>query len=322
MARQPPLYSALKRLLEADGNLPTSALTASQYKELTEFGLRTRSVNYTKSGRGGLFRVVEPLVVEQHWRELCPVEADEMNQAWPERSRNLASFRDTKQGPTQHCFHHVFLKAVSSCDQNAKLSDQRVHAPHPATAEQCSGVKEMVSWKRGQTTLDLSQTTRDIGIAALSLNSDDGWYTDQPVWLIENQAPFDRTDWFPATEPSASLIYYAGQIPAKLLDWLAIHPRTSDLVLFPDYDGVGLSNFWRLYEKLEGRCRLWLMPDWRNKLTRYGNAKLWQKTRQDFDLAFSRISSCPFDPALSDTLELMFAMQEKGLALEQESVWI
>jgi hypothetical protein len=318
MTRHNPLYSALKRLREAGGKLPASALTPHQREALTRFGQQTRSVQRTASGRGDQFKVVEPVTVEQHWRTLCPVEPDAVEESWPDRSRNLARHRDSKLGTAQHTQLFAVLKAVSPISTAAALRLQEESVP----PEISTFTPPPILWQNSATELDLQQATRAYGVGALALTPNDDWQSSQPLWLIENQALFERTDWFPATESAATLLYYAGQLPTRLVEWLARRPRTPDLVLFADYDGVGMSNFARLYAQLEGRCRIWLMPEWRTKLSRFGNSELWRKTRPDFEQAMSRLASHPPTPSLSEALQLMNSMQQQGLALEQEAVWL
>jgi len=130
---------------------------------------------------------------------------------------------------------------------------------------------------------------------------------------VENQALFDRTDWLPVGT-QATLLYYGGQLDGRLLAWLGQRPRASRVVLFPDYDGVGLANFARLFAQLGDTCECWLMPDWQSKLARYGSQRLWQDTLREFTSAV---------PQLPDYLgPLTEQMRQSGRALEQEAVWL
>jgi len=65
--------------------------------------------------------------------------------------------------------------------------------------------------------LPLAAHTRDFGAACLRITPDDDWHTDAPLWLIENQALFDRTDWLPPG-PAVKLLYYNGQL-SDLARW-------------------------------------------------------------------------------------------------------
>lgn len=65
--------------------------------------------------------------------------------------------------------------------------------------------------------MDISANTQIAGASAIAIAASDGWTTDKPIWLVENQALFDRLDWLPAGA-SGSLIYYGGQLSNLLLD--------------------------------------------------------------------------------------------------------
>ena len=130
---------------------------------------------------------------------------------------------------------------------------------------------------------------------------------------MENQALFDRTDWLPANTV-ATLLYYGGQLDGRLLAWLAGRPRARRIVHFADYDGVGLANFARLHALLGDACECWLMPDWSDKLARYGSNRLWRDTLREFTAAAARLPDY--------LLPLTRQMQQSGLALEQEAVWL
>ncbi len=161
--------------------------------------------------------------------------------------------------------------------------------------------------------LALGQTTLDCGAAVLQISPQDDWYGDGELWLVENQALFDQLDWLPHST-GVSVAYYKGQVPGRLLDWLATRPRSPQVIHFPDYDGVGLANFTRLNKALQGDVDFWLMPDWQTKLCQFGSNELWRNTYRDFAATFEILPQ-----VVRPLAELM---QRHGLALEQESVWL
>jgi hypothetical protein len=152
----------------------------------------------------------------------------------------------------------------------------------------------------------------------LPLATDDGWHSDQPIWLVENQALFDQLDWLPATA-TGTVGYYAGQLPTRLLQWLATRSRTPEVILFPDYDGVGLLNYARLKEVCASPCSFWLMPDWHARLRVFGNHQVWLNTRTDFQSALRRLETLGFEDSV---LTLCKTLSSEGLALEHEVVWL
>jgi hypothetical protein len=135
---------------------------------------------------------------------------------------------------------------------------------------------------------------------------------------VENQALFDRLDWLPPRS-NGTVAYYAGHLPGRLLNWFACRPRASEVIIFPDYDGVGLLNYAKLLEVCCSPTTFWVMPDWRNLLKTYGTNQVWQNTQLDFQAALPRLKAAG---APEEVIELCAALSDQGLALEHESVWL
>ncbi len=268
-------------------SLPASQFTAAQRSALDRFSRQTGAVSCQRQGRGDAYRVNDPQLFDAHLGALSPQVAIPTTDDLPLRARHIAHARNSKAGNHQHDYYYPLLKAVG----------------------------DEVFWQQGQhgCLLPLSQFTQNFGATSLRIETDDTWQSGQPLWLVENQALFDRTDWLP-TATQATLLYYGGQLDGRLLAWLGRRPRASRVVLFPDYDGVGLSNFARLHAQLSGACECWLMPDWQTKLVRYGSQRLWRDTFREFTSAA---------PQLPDHLHaLTEQMRQSGLALEQEAIWL
>jgi len=280
------LRAALLKLHDKEA-LPVSQFTTVQRSALDRFARQTGAVSCQRQGRGDVYRVIEPHLFNTHLEALSPQAGMADSEHVPLRARNIALARDSKASSHQHNSYYPTLKAVG----------------------------DGVIWRNNQHggELQLSQLTRDFGAASLRIESTDAWYTEQPLWLVENQALFDHTDWMPEGSV-VTLMYYGGQLDGRLLDWLAMRPRASRVVMFPDYDGVGLANFSRLHAQLDDACECWLMPDWQYKLAHYGNPKLWRDTFRDFSSVVSRLPDY-----LSPLTE---QMRQSGLALEQEAVWL
>lgn len=165
---------------------------------------------------------------------------------------------------------------------------------------------------------DLSAATAITGVGALALEESDDWRSDRPLWLVENQALFDRLDWLPPTA-SGTLAYYAGELPEWLLRWLVERERATEVILFSDYDGVGLLNYARLRRSCAAPSTFWLMPEWQARLASYGNNRLWIDTQSEFKAALARLDTEILEGTLG---ELVRAMARQGLALEHEAVWL
>jgi len=287
------LSGALKRLLASEQLLTASAFTPSQRKELEQFALSTRQIEILKQGRSIIYRIINQQSVIDYLRQLHPLDNESLPANLPLRSRNIGTERHSKIGKTSHDCCYLLMKAWDS----------------------------EVVWEDENSTLPVSELTENFGAAVLQINLGQTWQSNRPLLLVENQALFDRCDWLPENF-SGSLAYYAGQLSDLLLQWLAEQKRSDVVILFPDYDGVGLSNFVRLTKALHPDSRLdfyWL-PDWENKLITFGSTKIWQETRVQFENAMQKLE---FMNALSDDLIKLGALsQHYGKALEQESIWL
>jgi hypothetical protein len=285
------LADALEKLLAHPGDAPASLFTPTQRAALDALARATGFVQTRPQGRGVIYRIDHRLGVESHLRTLRPDATATLAAGLPKRAANIATRRDSKAGAAAHAFHYLLLKAAGAPVRWVD-DDGRV--------------------------LDLAAATRVSGAGVLAIETKDGWRSDCPLWLVENQALFDRTDWLPEATP-ASIAYYAGQIPARLLAWLAHRARVPEIILFPDYDGVGLQNYVRLRDQVTVPCRFWMMPDWRARLRRYGSNEVWRNTHAEFIAATTRLlaSNTP-----TELLALCAAMSREGLALEHEAVWL
>lgn len=282
------LITALKKLRGA-GRVAGSTLTTGQRRALDEFARTTACVEQTPSGRGTVYRVLNETVLETHWRQLRPEEESSLSDKLPQRARNIAISRDSKEAGHRHDTYYLLMKS--------------------------SGAG--VSWSNGHSTLDLSDATRDYGAATLGIRIADEWTSEQALWLVENQNLFDRLDWLP-DGTVASVAYYGGQLSNLFIEWLARISRAEKVILFPDYDGIGFMNYARLRAVLTDDCEFWLMPEWPRLLEKYGNRKIWLENLSNFESAYSLLC----DGAGHELIQLMNAMREKAMGLEQEAIWL
>ncbi|UTZ25725.1 hypothetical protein HB761_02535 [Vibrio campbellii] len=286
------LVKALTRLIEVyPDSIAGSTLTSSQKKQLEEFSRKTQSVQVTPKGRGVVYGILDMDVVKVTLEQLAPNQ--NVSPSAPQRAVNIASTRSSKQGRVGHDVTYVLAKAVAN------------------PLWEVSGVQ----------TEHLNAATEEFGVFSLEMGGERNrdLHTHHSIWLVENQALFDRLDWLPNNEPT-TVIWYRGQLHNKLIDWLTVPERATMVYFFADYDGVGLNNYRRLKERLENRTEFWMMPNWKELLNRYGQNQLWVDTAREFD-SFERNSERILDqsPLLG---ELVTEMKKQGLALEQEVIWL
>ena len=280
------LRKALIKLSQST-QLTASQFTPTQRVALDRFARQTGAIRCQIQGRGDLYYISDQGLFDTHFIALSPQIQHPLAEDLPSRAKNIAHARNSKTGMHQHEFFYLTLKAVGSdvCWMNHFQNKK----------------------------LPLSQLTQDFGAASIAITPDDAWYTEQPLWLVENQALFDHTNWL---EPNtnASILYYGGQLNGRILHWLSTRPLAVKIMVFPDYDGIGLANFARLYAVLGEQCECWLMPDWEKKLLQYGNHAIWKKTRR-----FLNEDQLLLPEYLTP---LILKMRQTGLALEQEAVWL
>jgi len=280
------LRTALLKL-ESNKELAASQFTPAQRKALDAFGQQTGALECIRRGSGYIYKISQPQLFATHLRAFAPETATPQANDIPQRAQHIAQTRSSKAGKHQHRYHYPIIKSIG-----------------PG-----------VAWHNPARNmhLPLGQLTKDYGATTIQIDVQDQWRSEQPLWLVENQALFDRHDWLPKGL-AATLIFFEGYLDGRLLAWLAQQPRSPQVVFFSDYDGVGLVNFARLHALLGEQCEFWLMPNWQNKLQQYGNRKLWRKTLQQFR------SSIEYLPPYLQPLTTQ--MQRSGLALEQEAVWL
>lgn len=285
------LATALAKLLA--GAVAVSAFTPAQRRALEELARTAGGLRVQTEGRGSRFRVDNADLLASHLRALRPLAGDTMDPELPLRAANIGHRRDSKGGRHGHALHYLLIKAIAA---GATWTIADASTP-------C---------------FDLAAATASGGAGALPIATADDWQSAQPLWLVENQALFDRLDWLPATA-TGTLHYYAGQLPERLLQWLAARARAPQVILFPDYDGVGLLNYARLREVCASPCSFWLMPGWGARLSTYGSNQVWRDTQSQFRQAVRRLEALGLE---DEVAELCQALSREGLALEHEAVWL
>lgn len=287
------LSEALQYLLNSDGPLTASSFTPIQRAKLDQFSRDTRLIERTSQARGTVYRVIDRQSLIPYLRQLHPLDDDSLPSDLPARSRNIGKDRNSKTGQTGHDCCYLLMKAWDS----------------------------NVVWENENNIMSPSELTERFGVAALRISAGHVWQCNSPILLVENQALFDRCDWIPINFKGC-LAYYAGQLSDVLLQWFSIQKRTENVILFPDYDGIGLSNYVRLLDSLhpESTLQFYWLPNWEDKLATFGNTDTWLKNRVHFENAFARLSA--MNALNDDFIKLGRLSQHHGKALEQESIWL
>ncbi|TDT44553.1 hypothetical protein DES49_0664 [Halospina denitrificans] len=284
------LAAALAKLAENEEKArSSSAFTQAQRRALDEFIQQTGCIRVYRKGRGWGYEVCNQTLFNRHLQELRPDRDSDLASDLNDRARNIATRRSSKAGQHQHDLYYLLLKASGSGVQ--WFNDEGV-------------------------TLELSESTDAYGLGALQVAPSDTWRTDQPLWLIENQALFDSLDW---VEPAlgGSVAYYAGNLTNNLLRWLESRQRASQVILFPDYDGTGLENYARLKTAIGDQASFWLMPGWKALLARYGNRTIWQDNLVTFETARQRLKWLAPEDRVHELIEELAFW---GMMLEQEAI--
>jgi hypothetical protein len=285
------LIEALNRLLASEKPLNASSFSANQRKALEQFAKNTRIIEIRKQSRSTIFQILNRESVLAFLAIQKPVETVPKN--IPIRSQNIGLQRDSKKGKSTHEACYLLMK---SWNNSAFFENEN-------------------------TIFKPANLTKEFGVAALKIEKNQTWTTQSTLFLVENQALFDSPNWLPENF-GGCLIYYAGQLSGILLDWFAEQKRAETVILFPDYDGVGLSNYVRLAQSLhdDSTLEFYWMPNWEMKLALFGNAEIWQNTRVQFENAFEKLAAMNFLTA--DFVKLGDLSQYHGKTLEQEAIWL
>ncbi|MCD9046855.1 hypothetical protein [Luteimonas sp. MHLX1A] len=287
------LATSLAKLVAAGGELPVSSFSPPQRSELQSYEVRTNAIARIVKSAGSAYQITRREIVDLTLTQLRPMLPDEVPEGMPLRTRNIATRRDSKARRQRMPIYHLLMR------------------PAPAGG---------AFWTNAEgATLDLVAHCNLTGTAALAVEPGDGWRTSGRLWLVENQTNFDDLSWMP-TDAQGSVAYYGGILDGRLLSWLSASRRHDGLVLFSDYDGVGLHQFSRLSRTgVNKDVEFWLMPEWEAMLARFGSAEVWSKTLTHFEIAAKGLKGTA---ARYRVHALMDSMQRQGLALEQEAVWL
>ena len=161
--------------------------------------------------------------------------------------------------------------------------------------------------------LPVAEWTRSAGVAALSLDSLEGWECKGVLGFVENLETFWHIE---KIAPFIDLAIYAeGRIGANVLQWLNSPGMMGFRVVhFPDYDPVGMDEYLRIKGACPERAKLFRPADLETLFNRYGKAQLLSNSSAV--LARLRKSTD------SDVHYVVELMDRFGVGLEQEALLI
>ncbi|MBR6124316.1 hypothetical protein IKQ19_12095 [Candidatus Saccharibacteria bacterium] len=268
--------------------IPFSLVPKSVREKLQQWGESSGAVSLQRSqaGAGRVFKVVNLRIVEKEIISLDPNIG--VNAISSSRLRNLAINKDTKAGLTTLEYSYYLCKAIGD---NVFVNE-----------------------------VNVSDVSKSIGCFALPVRNDsEGIICRGSLLLVENQQLLDDLRWVPS-DFNGIILYYAGNLSARLRMWLTKSSFVS-VILFPDYDAVGINNYANLVETLPDTQWFW-MHDWKMKLEKYGCKELRRKGNQEsmFDTLWSNFKEYGFPDAELESL--MTEIRKQGKMLEQEAVLI
>ena len=120
--------------------------------------------------------------------------------------------------------------------------------------------REACVWKRldSDVSVSVSEICDKTGVAAIAIESDDDWYSNEPIAFVENDFCLWNCERFPLPQEVTSVIAYHGMADSRLIDWLGFRKRAPKVFWCPDYDYVGLNNYLRASGKAD--VQLWVPP--------------------------------------------------------------
>lgn len=268
--------------------IPFSLVPKSVREKLQQWGESSGAVSLQRSqaGAGRVFKVVNLRIVEKEIISLNP--NIDVNAISSSRLRNLAINKDSKAGLTTLEYSYYLCKAIGD---NVFVNE-----------------------------VNVSDVSKSIGCFALPVRNDsEGIICRGSLLLVENQQLLDDLKWVPSSF-TGIVLYYAGNLSARLRMWLTKSSFVS-VILFPDYDAVGINNYANLVETLPDAQWFW-MHDWKMKLEKYGCKELRRKGNQEsmFDTLWSNFKEYGFPDAELESL--MTEIRKQGKMLEQEAVMI
>lgn len=233
-----------------------------------------------RSGAGWRIVVTNPEAISSFATSQYPGGLETLTNTTPSRSESVFLYRDAKRGKNTSG-EPVLIRGFS----NASLVS-----------------------RKGE--LNVGSITEIAGVMSFILSDDQEWnYNGARVALVENIEPFLHFE--ERFEDFDAVIYYAGRMSERFLNWLSY--QTFEMVLFCDYDPVGLQEYLRLKKRYVNQVSLFIPNNFRALLKHHGKAKLMR----DSSAIISKLRQ-EKDEIVKNVLSIL---EDFGTGLEQEILW-
>lgn len=279
MTPQEQIRARLSQLL-ASGTLPLS-LCGKAFLKVLRPAVQSGVVSEEKSGAGRRLVVRDPEALRLFFAGRYP-NADYFENA-PSRVVGVAQVRDSK-----------------------------------VLANDAAEIVVVRAWKNGTLhragiAIDVAQATREHGVFAFSLASNDVYSLSGSCALVENPVVFGLLERL--SLPVDIAILGHGRVSRRLLDWLVgMTSEEFKLLHLPDYDPVGLNEFARLRARLGKRVKLHLPDDLAKQFARFSKRSLMEGGNSQVVLRYLRESE---EPEVRAVVELI---DRHNAGLEQEAL--
>jgi len=169
-----------------------------------------------------------------------------------------------------------------------------------------------VSWQNNGAAVNIYKIVQDCGMAAILVRPEDNWQTSDPIALVENMDLLvHATRYFKKINFEGSILYYRGWVSKRTCSWLKTQGK-AHMIMFPDYDLVGLKNYLFLKKKLPN-IKINIPENLSDLLKRYGRAeKLNSSTSR-------KIIEQTKD---TDVQKIYSQLLKYGVGLDQESLML
>lgn len=279
-----PVDSLAKQLtiLSDSYSLPASSISRKDRMRLQSL-FDAGVIEEVRSGAGRRLIVTNQIALQAFMQSLYPSGLEGLKVDLPARSKAVAERRDSKRSsgkaPTT-----ILIRGFNLC-----------------------------AFDKGSSQLPVAEWTESAGIAALCLDSMEGWQCKGTLGLVENLETFWHIEKIASFVDLA--IYAEGRIGTDVLDWLSSPGMIAARVIhFPDYDPVGMDEFLRIKRACPERSELYRPPDLEMLFARYGKAKLLR----DSVAVLARLRKSTD----IDVRYVVGLMDQYGVGLEQEGLLI